>query len=184
VAFFNKQRLHRCCRCVLWFSSSLTRHGGEEDGGKLQATYGGGGCWGNFDTEHIHAVGIFAAAILCRKSGRSSTSNAEAWNRSGHGSSKSPHHEVIRSPWCVGGPWLRCVAGRGLPSYWSLLLGGHASRTPARGGWGVLGPNCISSFCSRVLFVKSLALSADRRFPRALDEKGCNLIMYLPRLMK
>jgi hypothetical protein len=65
VAFFNKQRLHRCCRCVLWFSSSLTCHGGEEDGGKLQATYGGGGCWGNFDTEHIHAVSIFAAAILC-----------------------------------------------------------------------------------------------------------------------
>jgi hypothetical protein len=32
-----------------------------------------------------------------------------------------------------GGPWLQIVAGKGLPSSWSLLLGGDTSRTPTMG---------------------------------------------------
>jgi hypothetical protein len=64
----------------------------------------------------------------------------------------------------------------GLPSYWPLLLGSDDSRTLARGGGGVPGLDWKLSFSSRVHFLKSLALSLDRRFPRAIDEKAVTLL--------
>jgi hypothetical protein len=33
-------------------------------------------------------------------------------SRSCHGSSKPSHHEVMRSQWRLGGPWLQLVARR------------------------------------------------------------------------
>jgi hypothetical protein len=121
-------------------------------------TCGGGGSWGEDEDELTHADGFSAIAIYCRLGGRISTSTMEAWSRSGHGSSRPIHHEVMRSPWRVGGPRLRLVAGRGLPSCRSLFLGGDALRTPARGGGGALGLDCFVSFSSRVLFVKKIGL--------------------------
>jgi hypothetical protein len=60
----------------------------------------------------------------------------------------------MSSPWRLGVPWLRLIVGRGLPGSWPLLLGGDASRTPARGGRGAQGLDCKLSFSSRVLFIK------------------------------
>jgi hypothetical protein len=125
--------------------------------------------------ELIHAVGFFAVATYCRFGGRNSTSGVEAFARSGHGSSKPAHHEVICSPWRAGGPWLRLVVGRGLPSCRPLFLGGDASRTPARGGCGALGLDCLVSASFRVLYVKSSAFSLDRSLPRTRMLKGCSL---------
>jgi hypothetical protein len=162
VAFFNKWRLPWCCSCMLWSSFPLTGHGGKEGGGKLRATYGSGGGRGNLEVELIHADGNFAVAIYSRNGGVISTSGAEDWSRSRHGSSKSSHREVMCSPQRLGGPWVRHVVGRGLPSCWPLLLGSNASRMPARGGGGALGLDCKVTFSFRVLFIKKSALSTDR----------------------
>jgi hypothetical protein len=114
-----------------------------------------------------YADGVLAAAIQCRQGGVSSTSDTEALHRSSHRCSKPSSDEVMCSPWFEGGLWLKIFAGMGLPSNWSLLLGGDAWRTPASGRGGVLGLYCKIYFCSRVLFVKRKALSLNRRFHRA-----------------
>jgi hypothetical protein len=44
-------------------------------------------------------------------------------------------------------------------------------RMPAKGDGGVLGLDCKLTFCSRVLFVKSVVLSLDRNLPRTRIEK-------------
>jgi hypothetical protein len=138
---------------MLWSSFPLTGHGGKEGGMKLQATCGSGGGRGNLEVELIHADGNFAVAIYRRNGGGISTSGAEDWSRSRHGSSKSSHREVMRSPRRLGGPWVRHVVGRGLPSCWPLLLGCNASRMPARGGGGALGLDCKVTFSFRVIFI-------------------------------
>jgi hypothetical protein len=113
--------------------------------------------------EHINADGFEATANLRRHRGENSTSMRETLLRSGHRCSRPIHHEVMRSPWRFGGPWLRFVAGRG-------LLGGDTSRTLASGGRGTRGLLCKLFSGSRVVFVKSSALSLDRTFPRAKFE--------------
>jgi hypothetical protein len=122
--------------------------------------------------ELIHAAGCCAGAIICRQSGASSTSMMEALIRHRHGCSNPLRREVIRSPRRSGGLWWLLVAGRGLPSKWSLLLGASAWRTPAKGDGGVLGLDCLLIFCSRVFYVKSVALSVDRILPWTRLEKA------------
>jgi hypothetical protein len=95
---------------------------------------------------------------------------------SGHGCSNPFYHEVIRSPWRKGRPWLQIVAGRGLPSSWPLLLGGDASRMPARGGEGAQGLDCKLNFCSRVLFCKKIRLSLYRKSPRDLKRLFLHIV--------
>jgi hypothetical protein len=124
----------------------------------------------------IHEAGSSAAAIYCRNGGESSTSGAKAWYRSSLGSSKPSRREVIRSPRRLGGPWLWRVVTRGLPSCWPLLLGGDASRTPARGGGDALRLDCKVPFSFKVLFIKRVALYADRRFHRARFVKIASLL--------
>jgi hypothetical protein len=172
-------------RWFLWFCSGvqqqffpLTGHGGLERGERLLAACDAGGSRGEDDDELTHADGFSAITIYGRLGGRISTSMKEAWSRSSHGSSRLTHHEVMHSPWRVGGPWLQLVVGRGLPSCSSLLLGGDALRTPARGGGGALRLDCLLSFSSRVLYVKKLALSSDRRLPRTRLHKGCICLTF------
>jgi hypothetical protein len=128
--------------------------------GRLGSLTGSGG-----DRELFQAIGWFAVA--CRRNGRSSTSDAEAFTLLGHGSSKPVHREVICSPRRSGGPCPRIVVGRGLPSYRPLFLGGDALRTPASEGGGVQGLDCTLSFCSGVLDVKRAAFFVVWAFPRA-----------------
>jgi hypothetical protein len=145
----------------------LTGHGGTERGGELSVLSGDREDRGrSTPTELIRADSIIAVAIYCRNGGGNSTSDEEALSRSSHGSSKPTHHEVMRSTWRLGGPWLRLIIGRGLPSCWPLLLGSDASRTPGRGGGGVQGLDCKLSFSSLVLFVKGLTLSLEKKSPR------------------
>jgi hypothetical protein len=73
------------------------------------------------DLELKQARGCCAAAIFCQFGGRSSTSGVEAISQPGHGSSKPALCEVMRSPRKAGGPWLRLIAGRGLPSLQVLV---------------------------------------------------------------
>jgi hypothetical protein len=164
VVFFNKRWLLWCSRCVQQPFSPLTGHGGSERGGMLMATCSGRGGREEHEDELINANSFSA---YYRHGGGFSTSREEAMLRSGHGSSRPIHHEVMHSPWRIGGPWLRFIAERGLSGYRPLLLGGDASRTPARGGGGAQGLDCNLTFGSRVLFVKRSALSLDRRSPRA-----------------
>jgi hypothetical protein len=56
------------------------------------------------------------------------------------------------------------VVGRGLPSSWPLLLGGHASRTPAEGDREAKGLDRFSIFSFKVVLVKSLAFSLVSRW--------------------
>jgi hypothetical protein len=128
--------------------------------------------WGKFISELIHAAGYSADAILCRQGGASSTSTMEALLRHRHGCLNPLCREVIRSPRRSGGPWWLLVAGKRLLSSRSRILGGSAWRTPAKGDGGVLGLDCKITLCSRVVFVKSVALSIDRRFPRTSLEKA------------
>jgi hypothetical protein len=122
-------------------------------------SYSKGDAWGILQVAELkHAVDFFVVAIYCRHGGSTSTSVVEAFTRSGHGGSKPAHHEVICSPWRPSGPWLRLVVGRGLPSCRPLFFGGDASRTPARGGGGALGLDCLVSISSRVLYVKKIGL--------------------------
>jgi hypothetical protein len=159
----------------------LAGHGGSERGRNLAMLSSEGVDWGRSNhSELINAVGLCAAANLCRNGGESTTSDGEAFLRSGRGCSNSLHHEVIRSPWRRGGPRLKIDAGRGLPSSWSLLLGGDASRMPACGGGSAQGPICKNSFCSGVLSIIEAALSLDRAFPRARKEKVIFVNLYPP----
>jgi hypothetical protein len=119
------------------------------------------------DLELNQARGCCAAAIFCRFGGRFSTSGVEAISQPGHGSSKPALCEVMRSPRKAGGPWLRLVVGRGLPSCRSLFLSGDALRTSASGGGGAQGLDCLGSFSSRVLVVKRTTFSVIRVSPRA-----------------
>jgi hypothetical protein len=132
-------------------------------------------------SELIIADALFAAAILCRKGDNCSTSMLEAFSRHCRGCSSSLRGEVIRSPLRREGPWWMSVVGRGLPSSWPLLLGGDASRTPANGGDDAQGHDCLLSLCSRVFFVKEMALSVGWASPGAalLQGRFCNL--YSPR---
>jgi hypothetical protein len=81
----------------------------------------------------------------------------------------------MRSPRKAGGPWLRLVVGRGLPSCRSLFLGGDALRMPACGGGRAQGLDCLRSFSSRVLIVKRLTFSMIRVSPRARLQR---LLLY------
>jgi hypothetical protein len=96
----------------------------------------------------------------------SSTSAMEALLRHRHGCSNPICREVIRSPRRSGRPWWLLVAGKRLPSSRSRILGGSAWRTPAKGDREILGLDCKKTLCSRVVSVKSVALSINRRFPR------------------
>jgi hypothetical protein len=117
--------------------------------------------------ELIYVGGTLASTTFCRQGGVSATSGEEALLQSRGGCSKLPSGEMMRSPQLGGGPRRKIIAGRGLPSSWSLLLGGDAWRTPARCGGGARGLHCKKIICSMVFFVKRGALSVDRRFPWA-----------------
>jgi hypothetical protein len=128
--------------------------------------------------ELIHDRGKLASMILCRQGGAISTSSEEAWIRFRCGCSKSLSHEVMRSPWLRDGPWLRIVAGKGLPSNRLWFLGGEAWRTPAKSGGGAQGLLCMNLLCLGVLFVKRKDLSLDRRFPRACVKRS--FLQFVP----
>jgi hypothetical protein len=134
-----------------------------------------------FDSELIYDGGLFSVTIFCRYGGAYSTSSAEALLRSGRGCLNPLLYEVIHSPWRRGGPWLLIVAGRGLPSSWSLILGGDALRTPAMGGKDAQGHDCFLSFCSRVFCVKGMALSGWWFYPGNAMSKDHFYKMYSPR---
>jgi hypothetical protein len=178
---FSQRLQIRSCSTVLLLLLPLVGRGGGRRGWSPALSYSKGDAWGILQVDELkHTVGFFVVVIYCRHGGSVSTSGVEAFTRSGHGSSKPAHHEVICSPWRAGGPWLRLVVGRGLPSCRSLFLGGDASRTPARGGGGALGLNCLVSVSSKVLFVKRSAFSSDRSPPWTRMQKGCIFILYLP----
>jgi hypothetical protein len=90
----------------------------------------------------IHAVGSRATAILRRQDVVFSTSIVEACLLR-RGCSRLSGHEVMRSPWLGSGPRRLRSVGRGLPSSWSLFLGGDASRTPVGSGGGAQGLVCL-----------------------------------------
>jgi hypothetical protein len=146
-------------------------HGGSKGGDLLLFHCNRSEGWGRSHPKLYHVAGCCAAAI-CRRSGSASTSMLEALIRHRHGCSNSICCEVMRSPQRSGGPWWLLVAGKRLPSSWSRILGGSASRTPAKGDGGILGLDCKNTSCSRVVFVKNVALSIDRRFSRASLEKA------------
>jgi hypothetical protein len=137
-------------------------------------------CWPGTFSELIIADAFNASVILCRQGGISSTSMMEAFSRHCRGCSNSLRGEVIRSPHRREGPRWMSVVGRGLPSSWSLLLGGDASRTPAKGGDDAQGPVCFLSLCSRVFSVKEMALSVGWAFPRAPLLQCCFCNLYSP----
>jgi hypothetical protein len=147
-------------------------HGGWKGDDVLESHCSRGEGWGKSHPESNHVAGYFAAAIYSRQSGSSSTSTMEALLRHRHGCSNPICREVIRSPRQSGGPWWLLVAGKRLPSSWSRIHGGSASRTPAKGDGGILGLDCKITLCSGVVFVKNVALSLDRRLPRASLEKA------------
>jgi hypothetical protein len=124
---------------------------------------------------------FITSVYLCRQGGNSSTSMLEACSRHCRGCSNSLRGEVIRSPHRREGPRWMSVIRRGLPSSWSLLLGGDASRTPAKGGDDAQGPDCFLSLCSWVFFVKEMALFIGWAFPRAVLSQGCFCNLYSPR---
>jgi hypothetical protein len=88
-----------------------------------------------------------------------------------------PRSDVF--PWLRDGPWMRIIAGKGLPSSRLSFLGGDAWRMPTRSGRGAQGPDCMYLFYSRVICVRRNALSLDRRFPRASFVRTI-LKLYLP----
>jgi hypothetical protein len=140
-------------------------------------------CWrwpGAF-FELIITDAFIASVILCRQGGNSSASMLEACSRHCRGCLNSLRGKVIRSPHRREGPWWMSVVGRGLPSSWSLLLGGDASRTSAKGGDDAQGPDCFLSLCSWVFFCKEMALSVRWAFPRAALSHGCFCNLYSPR---
>jgi hypothetical protein len=139
-------------------------------------------CWRGPGTffELIIADAFIASLILCRQGGNSSTSMLEACSRHCRGCSNSLRGEVICSPHRREGPWWMSVVGRGLPSSWSLLLGGDASRTPMKGGDDAQGPDCFLSLCSWVFFVKEMTLSVGWAFPRVELSQGCFCNLYPP----
>jgi hypothetical protein len=141
-------------------------------------------CWrwsGTF-FKLIIADAFIVSVILCRQGGNRSTSMWEAFSRHCRGCLNSLRDEVILSPHRSEGPWWMSVIGRGLPSSWPLLLGGDALRTPANGGEGAQGPDCFSSLCSRVFYVKEIALSVGWAFSRAALLQGCFYNLYSPRI--
>jgi hypothetical protein len=134
-------------------------------------------------TEIIHVDDIISIMIYYRNGDRNSTSGEEALSQSGHGSSKPIHHEVMHSPWRLGGPWPWLIVKRGLSRCRPLLLGSYALRTPTRGGGGAQGLNFKLSFSTRVLFLKRPALSLDRKSPRARIAKAVSLFYTFHILM-
>jgi hypothetical protein len=137
-------------------------------------------CWHGPFFELIIADAWIASVNLCRQGGISSTSLLEACSWHCHGCSISLRGKVIRSPhWREGPQWLSIV-GRGLPSNWPLLLGGDASRMPAKGGDDAQGPACFLSLCSRVFFVKEIALSRWWFYRGTVVSKGHFCKMYSP----
>jgi hypothetical protein len=138
--------------------------------------------WPGTFFELITADAFIASVILCRQGGNSSTSMLEAFSRHCRGCSNSFRGEVIRSPHRSEGPRWMSVIGSRLPSSWPLLLGGDASRTPANGGEDAQGPDCFSSLCSRVFFVKEMTLSVGWAFPRAALLQDCFCNLYSPRV--
>jgi hypothetical protein len=115
--------------------------------------------------ELIHAEGITASMILCRQGGVISTSASEALHSS-RGGSTTPCHQVVCPRWLGDGLRLRNFVGREPLSTLFLFLGGNAWRTPASGGGGTQGLDCLESLCSKVFSVKSKALSSNTRFLR------------------
>jgi hypothetical protein len=155
---FSQRLQIRSCLTVLLLLLPLVGLGGGRRVWSPALSCSKGDAWGILQVAELkHAVGFFIA-IYYRHGDSSSTSGVEAFTRSGHGSSKPAHHVVICSPWRAGGPWLRLVVGRRLPSYRPLFLGGDALRTLARGGGGALGLDFLVSVSSRVLYVKKIGL--------------------------
>jgi hypothetical protein len=176
-AFFSLNKWHGfllyfCQILLLLFLSPPAYRGGVERGVAPAMICRDRGGKGDSISEHIHAAGCCAAAIFIRQGGMSSTSTMEALLRNRHGCSNPICREVIRSPRRSGRPWWLLVTGKRLPSRWSRILDSSTSRTPAKGDGGVLGLDCKNTLCSRVVFVKKLALSIDRRFHRASLEKA------------
>jgi hypothetical protein len=117
-----------------------------------------------YSSEINQAAGDLAVAIQGREDDNSTTSDEEAMARLRRGCSNLLSCEVICSPQDGGGPRLRVLVGRGLPSSWPLFLGGDALRTPATCDGGTRGLNCFFIFSSRVFYVNKQALSSNIRF--------------------
>jgi hypothetical protein len=142
----------------------LTGRGGMERGASLATICSDGGGGGVIKLNYVGHSCLHD--FLCRHGGVLATSGEEALLRSRSGRSKRPSGEVIHSTQLGGGPRQKIVIGRGLPSSWSLFLGGDAWRTPARCGGDARGLHCWNILYPRVLCVKRKPLSLDRRFSR------------------
>jgi hypothetical protein len=113
-----------------------------------------------------HMASSRDAVILGRQGGPSSTSMTEALLCFVRRSSTPLHRQVVRPRRRRGGWWMLSFAG-------SVLLGisvpnfdGNVLRSPATGGGGTQGPDCVFFFCSRVFLVNSEILSSNYWFLR------------------
>jgi hypothetical protein len=101
---------------------------------------------GCYFIELIHARATMAPAIFCRQGGDSSTSSAEAFLDAAAGARR-----LLFIKWCVPGD-LKVASGFVFSSEMELsstllrILGGDALRTPAIGGDGTQGPDCVFNF--------------------------------------
>jgi hypothetical protein len=130
-----------------------------------------------------HMAPKLGVVIIGRKGGPSSTSSSEASSRIGCRSSTLRRHQVVCPRWYRGGLQLWFIVGAEFPSALLSDLGGDALRSPTIRGGGTQGPDCVLSFCSRVLFVISRALSSNNRFLVRVLFKGPSCNMYLPRFI-
>jgi hypothetical protein len=123
-----------------------------------------------------------APAIFCRQGGESSTSTAEAFLDATAGARR-----LLFIKWCVPGD-LKATSGfvsssdMELSSILLWILGGDALRTPAIGGGGTQGPDCVFYFSPRVFSVNLEGLSSNFWFLRARDVQGPLCNFYLPRM--
>jgi hypothetical protein len=119
---FSQRLQIRSCSTVLLLLLPLVGCGGRRRGWSPALSCSKGDAWGILQVDELkHAVGFFVVAIYCRHGGSASTSGVEAFSRSGHGSSKPAHHEVICSPWRAGGPWLWLGRRKGAPELQALV---------------------------------------------------------------
>jgi hypothetical protein len=107
--------------------------------------------WGSFRANYV--VGNPAAAILGQKGGPSSTSMSEALFEVLRRCSTPSHLQVVRPRRRLGGWRQHLAVGTESQASSSFSDLGFALRSPAEGGGLKPGPDCFSSFSSRVLSV-------------------------------
>ena len=125
---------------------------------------------------------LVLSTIFGRNGGLFISSVAEVF-RAWRWSSTARRHQVVRPRGLQARQRQQFLAGNESPSICLADLGVTAWRSPVIGGGVTQGPDCFSSFSSRVLFVIAKALSSNNRFLRVSVVKGPFNKMYLPRVI-